>query len=115
MALRPRVWLTPLHRAEWAHAIEQHVFQGQLSRREASEVLTQFEQDLAGGVWVEVRLPETAFALCAELARRHTARLGTRTLDALHVAAALELGASRFWTFDKRQARLARAEGFPMK
>jgi predicted nucleic acid-binding protein len=70
-----------------------------------------FERDRAGGVWVEVNFPELAFEVCAQLARRHAARLGNRTLDALHVAAALELKAERFWTFDERQAKLARAEG----
>jgi predicted nucleic acid-binding protein len=39
------------------------------------------------------------------------ARLGNRTLDTLHVASALELKAERFWTFDDRQAKLARAAG----
>jgi hypothetical protein len=29
----------------------------------------------------------------------------------LHLASALELKASSFWTFDERQARLARAVG----
>jgi len=43
------------------------------------------------------------------MARRHGARLGMRTLDSLHVAAALELGAKSFWTFDERQAKLAAA------
>ena len=47
----------------------------------------------------------------AELGPRHAARLGARTLDSLHVACALELRAERFWTFDERQKRLARAEG----
>ena len=40
----------------------------------------------------------------AQLARRHVARLGGRTLDTLHVASALELKAKQFWTFDERQA-----------
>ena len=33
------------------------------------------------------------------------------TLDTLHVASALQLGAERFFTFDERQANLARAVG----
>ncbi len=45
------------------------------------------------------------------LARTYVAKLGTRTLDSLHVAAALELKAERFWTFDERQAKLAKAVG----
>lgn len=51
------------------------------------------------------------FAVATDLARTHIARLGTRTLDSLHVAAALELKAERFWTFDDRQKKLAKAVG----
>ncbi len=115
MASRPRPWLTPLHRAEWAHAIERQVFQKVLSRREARELHAQFEKDRADGVWADAGLPELALEVCAQLARRHAARLGTRTLDALHVAGALELKGKQFWTFDERQARLARAAGFKLK
>ena len=111
MASRPRCWLTALHRAEWAHAIERHVFQGHLSRVEAQRLHGDFEQDRTGGVWVEVDFPILTFEVCTQLGRRHTARLGNRTLDALHVACALELKAERFWTFDERQAKLARAAG----
>jgi predicted nucleic acid-binding protein len=111
MALRPHLWLTPLHRAEWIHAIERHVFQKHLARREAQQIYLNFEKDRATGVWVEVALPDSAYDACEELARRHAARLGNRTLDTLHVASALELKAERFWTFDDLQAKLARAAG----
>jgi predicted nucleic acid-binding protein len=111
MALRLSLWLTPLHHAEWVHAIEGHVFQKHLSRREAHQIYEDFERDRAAGVWVEVSLPDMAFDVCCELARRHAARLGNRTLDTLHVASALELKAERFWTFDDCQAKLARAAG----
>jgi len=110
MAQRPLIWLTPLHRAEWTHAVAQHIFQGRISAREAQRVHRDFESDRTNRLWAEVSVPEAAFELCEELARRHVARLGTRTLDSLHVASALELSAERFWTFDERQARLAQAE-----
>lgn len=71
----------------------------------------QLEADKVAGAWVEVALPEKALDLCADLARRHGAKLGVRTLDSLHVACALELKAERFWTFDERQAKLAKAVG----
>jgi predicted nucleic acid-binding protein len=111
MASKPVVWLTSLHRAEWAHAIERHVLQSQFSRREAEQVYADFDADRAAGVWVGVDHPELAFEVCAQLARRHVARLGERTLDTLHVASALKLKAKQFWAFDERQAKLARAEG----
>jgi predicted nucleic acid-binding protein len=56
-------------------------------------------------------MPDHAFEVCADLARRYGFKLGVRTLDSLHVACALELKAERFWTFDERQAKLAKAQG----
>lgn len=73
-----------------------------------------FESDRANGLWAEVDLPETAFELCTELARRPVSRVGARTLDSLHVTAAMELGAERFWTFDERQAKLAEIIGLKL-
>lgn len=111
MAKRPRLWLTPLHRAEWTHAIAQHVFRGVISEREAQQFCSHFEADREAGLWLEVALPEMAFETCIRLARQHGPRLSVRTLDTLHVASALELHAERFWTFDDRQAKLAHSEG----
>ncbi|MGI8741751.1 MAG: type II toxin-antitoxin system VapC family toxin [Bryobacteraceae bacterium] len=108
---RPRIWLTPLHRAEWAHAIAQHVFQGKISARESQQVHRDFDHDRKIGLWAEASLPEMAFETCVGLARGKGARLGARTLDSLHVAVALELKAAHFWTFDTHQAKLAEAVG----
>jgi predicted nucleic acid-binding protein len=111
VASQPVLFLTPLHRAEWAHALEQHVFRGAVPRTEADRLYHKFEEHRVSGMWAEVDLPERSFEVCGELARRHGARLGNRTLDSLHVACALELRAERFWTFDQRQRKLAAAEG----
>jgi len=97
--------------AEWTHAVEQHVFTRLLSRGEADRLHERFQKHRASGLWRETALPDQALDLCAQLGRRHAARLGIRTLGALHVACALELRAERFWTFDDRQRRLAKAEG----
>lgn len=45
------------------------------------------------------------------LSALHSERLGTRSLDILHVAAALVLGSTEFLSLDERQTRLARAAG----
>lgn len=68
-------------------------------------------QDCDDGLWEITDFPLPAFETGTELARRFVSTLGTRTLDTLHVACALELKATRFWTFDDRQAKLARAAG----
>jgi len=109
--LKPAIWLTPLHAAEFYHAVAQQVFFGKISSAEADRVYDNWKRDRAIGVWVEGPLPERAFDLCADLAQRYGPKLGVRTLDSLHVACALDLKAERFWTFDERQLKLARAEG----
>ena len=102
---------TPLHFAELMHAAAQHVFRGQMTPKELRGVVERVESDLKSQVWPTAAVPEKAFEQCAELARVHGPKLGIRTLDSLHIACAVELRAERFWTFDERQAKLAKAEG----
>jgi predicted nucleic acid-binding protein len=104
-------FLTPLHRAEWFHAVAQHVFRGTINETKAGELHVLFEKDVKTGAWLEVALPDNAFDLCANLARQYGPKLGMGTLDTLHVACAIELKAERFWTFDEQQAKLAKAQG----
>lgn len=106
---------TPLHLVEFAHSIEQNVFRRKISAADAKQLFREFEEDRRTGIWRDVAQPELTFAFAADLARSHTAVLGTRTLDTLHVAAALELKAERFWTFDDRQEKLARTVGLKLK
>lgn len=106
-----RIFLTPLHLAEWTHAIAQHVFRGFMPLSEAEHLMNRFQTDRSTGLWLEVAIPENAFEVCADLARQYGSTIGMRTLDTLHVACALELKAERFWTFDERQKKLAKAQG----
>ena len=55
-----------------------------------------------------------ALKRAGELSRRHTRMLGTRSLDVLHVASALELGMRTFVSFDLRQQNLVRAVGLKL-
>jgi hypothetical protein len=45
----------------------------------------------------------------------HAERIGSRSADTLHVAAAMLAGTRRFLSFDKRQRELARAAGLEVK
>jgi len=111
VAIRPSIWMTPLHVAEWTHAIEQHVFRKALTKAEADRLTQKFAEHRHGGLWKEGAVPEHAFDVCADLARKYAGKFGLRTLDTLHVASAVELKAEEFWTFDERQNKLARAVG----
>jgi len=110
-ALAPAFWLTPLNRAELAHAIHQYVFRGNLTATEARRSWSTFQQDCAKGIWIPINLPERTWESSIQLAEMYGPTLGIRTLDSLHVACALELRADRFWTFDDRQGRLAEIVG----
>ena len=111
LAGSPHLIFTPFHRVELAHAFARMVFEGRISQKEADLVIADLNQDCAAGLWDLVEFPAGAFATCIQLARRYVPTLGTRTLDSLHVACALELKADRFWTFDERQKRLAKTAG----
>lgn len=111
MESRPRVLLTPLNQSEFAHAFFSQVFRSRIPVTLADRALRSFHNDCRLGVWTVVDLPAAIWERSNDFARRYGPTLGVRTLDSLHVACALELGAEKFWTFDERQARLAAAVG----
>lgn len=78
----------------------------------AHGALDDLDADIQAGRLVLVdTLWRRTLDLSAELSQRHTAKLGTRTLDVLHVAAALTLDMIHFVSYDARQAKLAKAAG----
>lgn len=72
--------------------------------------LTDLQSDLDTGavVMVPADWPDV-HRLAESLSKRHTATGGHRSLDVLHVATALHLGARDFLTFDTNQRQLALA------
>ena len=106
-----RLFFTPFHRAEWFHALGQHQFRRTMTAEAAQRIISQFAIDETSGLFHQKAVPENAFDQCVELARKFGPALAMRTFDSLHVACALELKADRFWTFDDRQAKLAKAQG----
>lgn len=77
-----------------------------------ADTLASFEEDFAMGLYRQADLLwRSTLNRAADLSRAHSARLGTRSLDVLHVASALELELRYFVTFDDRQRELARAVG----
>ncbi|MGD0225706.1 MAG: type II toxin-antitoxin system VapC family toxin [Terriglobia bacterium] len=70
-----------------------------------------FQEDIENGIFEVMPLSSAVFDRAKRLAEKHTVRLGTRTLDVLHVASALVLKADTFYTFDVNQGKLAKAEG----
>jgi len=102
--------------AELLNAIALAAFRGELTTSDLTAAVEDFESDLEAGRLVRTDLPwRRTFARAASLSLAHTPALGTRTLDVLHVASALELRCRTLVTYDERQARLARAAGLRVR
>jgi predicted nucleic acid-binding protein len=101
-------FLTTFGELELANALELRVFRKEASAAQARSSWKDFEQDLRDGVFQIRPLSDQVFERARQLVRANTARLGTRTADLLHVAAALELKADRLFSFDQQQRKLAR-------
>ena len=59
----------------------------------------------------DARSKSAAMDRATELSRKHTPEFGSRMLDVLHVACALEVGARTLVTYDERQAELGKSAG----
>ena len=101
--------LSTLGELEAINALELRVFRREISRPQAQASWDLLAADLRDGAFQLKSLPDRVFERAQELSRRTTARLGVRTADLLHVAAALELGAERMYSFDSQQRKLAQA------
>ena len=103
--------LTTLCQVEVINAFSLLQFRAEITPARANFAVESFEDDLRSGVYRVLALPELTFRQAAMVSRKHTPRLGIRSMDLLHVAAALELKAADFFSFDLQQRQLAEAVG----
>lgn len=108
--------LTPLQRYELRNALRLAVFRGAIAPAECKNLLDLIEADIKTGALVETPVAwAEVYAEAEILSAAHTEKLGTRTFDVLHVAAAAALGVSDFYTFDTHQKALAVKSGMKVK
>jgi predicted nucleic acid-binding protein len=112
--LRLPVIITPLGELELVNAFQLRRFRKEIEAAEVRAAYAAFRADLRGRVFVMRDLPEDVFARALRLVQKWTAKLGTRSLDIIHVAAATALRSDTFLTFDDRQHKLARAAGLAL-
>jgi predicted nucleic acid-binding protein len=108
----PPLPLTQVLEMEIVNALHGKVHRREMTKEVRDQCLADFYADVLSGFWQRCTL--SASNLCQRvlaLAGKHTPTLGTRTLDLMHVAAALELGCTDFLSFDQRQRQAAQAEG----
>ncbi|MFM8360829.1 MAG: type II toxin-antitoxin system VapC family toxin [Verrucomicrobiota bacterium] len=108
----PPLPLTHLHELEIRNALRLKRHRGELTDEELRGALADFQSDLDDGLLARpvYDLPEV-YREAEKLSAHHAIRTGVRSLDVLHVAAALVIGAQRFASFDRRQRETASQAG----
>jgi predicted nucleic acid-binding protein len=97
-------------RLELTNGIGLALYRGIITKETHEAALAALEDDFAQGRYKQTDvLWRATLDRARELSLEHTASLGCRSLDVLHVASAIELELKHFATFDTRQQQLARA------
>ena len=94
--------------------MELRVFRKEITTVQARSSLNSFEKDLSSGTFELRGLSDPVFQKARQIALRTTAKLGIRTADLMHVAAALEFNADYLFSFDQRQRQLAQTLGLKL-
>jgi hypothetical protein len=114
--LESPVWISALSEIELRNAFQLSVFRGEIDKASAELKLRLFQQDLKKGIYAVMPVSSSALhSKTAELIDRHSARIGTRSLDLMHIATAILLKADVFLSFDLRQRKAAKLEGLTVK
>jgi predicted nucleic acid-binding protein len=109
-------WLaTPFSEFELENAIYQFEFREELTGSDTRASIAAFRRDVADSIFSIKPFDADILHQASLISNRRTRNVGCRALDVLHVACATVLGANGFYTFDKRQARLAGAEGLVVR
>ena len=107
---------TWIHQLEFRNALRLRVFRKEITPAQRDASLNLLLADLAAGILAHCQPPLSDVMIEAErLSATHSEQLGTRSLDILHVAAALTAGSRTFLSFDTRQTKLAKASGLKIK
>lgn len=107
--------LTLLAELEVTNTIRRALREGKIDRAQHDQAFAQMETDLAAGIFTKRDVSQTdLYRKARELSKKHTPQIPARSLDILHAAAALELGADTLCSFDLRQRDLAHATGLKL-
>ena len=101
-----------LHAIEISNAIRLKRFRRKITKAEEAAAIRVFRADVDAGRLArpDYDLAEV-FIRAERLSVKHSGNIGARSLDVLHVAAALECGCTSLASFDIRQRKIAALAG----
>ena len=104
-----------VHSLEIPNAIRLKRFRGEITEGEESAALRAFRADVDAG---RLARPDyelaQVFIRAEQLSAKHAHKIGARSLDLLHVAAALESNCTDLASFDERQRTVAAHVGMKL-
>jgi len=108
---------TPLHEVEVPNAFYLKRFRGEINLDQERAMLEALRGDLRKGL---LRRPDfldlrKVFVRASVLGEKYSPHAGSRSLDLLHVAAALECGSADLVSYDQRQRKVAAEEGLRVR
>jgi predicted nucleic acid-binding protein len=110
------ILLSLLSLLEIRNALNFGINRGEMTSDQRDAVLSEIDAQIEKGFFRMVDASQSLIhAKAQELSDRHTPTTATRSLDLIHLTAAMLSGAHTFLTFDKRQAKAASAEGLLVK
>ena len=108
--------LTRFHELEMVNAVQLKFFRGEIDTGEIELVLGRLGDHETRGVYYRPQIEWTEVLENAlDLTSKFTGSTGARSLDIIHVAAALCMGAKRFLSMDQRQKQLAENAGLTIE
>ena len=106
------ILLTMLHELEFTNALQLKRYRLDINQEQVKRILSNFKNHKAMGIYYhpEINWPQ-AWHIAIDLSQKHTFRIGSRSMDILHIASAIAIHSKHFFTLDERQAKLASAAG----
>jgi uncharacterized protein len=101
--------ISPLVATELESVVQRLLRQRLIDKAYAAQVRQDFANDLSGALWSMRPFPSAGLALAGNLLRKLSAPLAT--LDALHLATAIEFDCSAIATSDRQLAKAAAEHG----
>ena len=104
--------LTRVHELEFINALHLKMFRSEITRDEVLSISSRFSEHEKAGIFYRPQVDwAKVFDDAIDLSKKYTAKVGARSLDIIHVASALSIGAGKFLTVDVRQSELAAPSG----
>jgi len=114
--LQTAILFSSLHELEIKNAISLKVYRKEMQEKQAEQIVGDIDSDISSGLLARIHPEWSGVSRRAlHISKNITPATGSRTLDILHIAIALEYGCHTFITHDNRQGKAAGITGLQVR